>query len=68
MELNFLSLKTHSHILWIAYCMQYKWDAGHSFNDLNHKTNQGSMLMRADSKPQQRDSYYEKNTDDSNTK
>lgn len=53
-----------THVMDRVCCMQYKWDAYHSSNDMNHKTIQRDMKMRADNKPWKRGSSYEKNEDD----
>lgn len=44
--------------------MQYKWDAYHSSNDMNHKTIQRNMPMRAGDEPWERESFYERNEND----
>lgn len=66
MKYNFLSLQTQTctHVMDRVCCMQYKWDAYHSSNDMNHKTIQRDMKMRADNKPWKRRSGYEKNEGD----
>lgn len=47
--------------------MQYKWDAYHSSNEINHKTMPRDSPMRACNKTWDRQSYYEKNEDDITT-
>lgn len=46
------------------YYMLYTRDEHHSANDVNNKTIQKGMPMRAGNKPQQKESCYERNEND----
>lgn len=56
-----------THVLDKVYCMQYKWDAYHSSNEMNHETMPTDLPVRTNNKPWDRRSYYEKNEDDITT-